>query len=898
MLGFLSTRGFRSYVKRARRILDRNWTGEYTRPSAALYPHQWNWDSAFISIGYAGYDQTRAQKEIQSLFRYQWVNGMVPHIVFDRERLGSYFPEPDFWRVPGGVPTSGITQPPLHATACLHLLKVGKKKREAENFARDLWPRLLASHRFFYRHRNYNGSGLVYIRHPWESGIDNSPAWDEPLKRIEVDETSLPTYERRDLGRGVPAEQRPRDEDYHRYVYLVDLFRRLHYEEEEIRKECPFLVADVMFNSVLCRANKDLLEIGKFIGKDTGEVEEWKEITSKAIRESLWCEGCQKFESVDLTTGERLHTATAASFMPLFAGVVTQPEAEILYKEIDSISTTGTSTIDRAFGHSSPGQGAVWIQGTRRKGVLRVDGKTGDRRKDIGAVAHTEAIGTGLPPQPCLREEEAESCDIVILGASGDLTSRKLIPALYNLFEKEALGTPFLIMGSARSPMTDEEFRGKMEKAVFTDGTGDRGTWDTFAASLFYQPLQYDDVSSFRALARRLRTLDRELQTGGNRIFYLALPPSLYGCTAEMLGRVGLSQEGKEGNGWVRIVVEKPFGRDLPTAVELDRSLHESFEEDQIFRIDHYLAKETVQNILVFRFANAIFEPVWNRRYIDYVDITAAETLGVEHRAGYYEEAGVLRDMFQNHMMQLLALTAMEPPSLFEADRVRDEKAKVYRALRPFPLDRIEDYLVLGQYVAGTMDGKRVPGYREEPGVRPDSLTPTYALLKVYLDNWRWQGVPFYLISGKRLAEKRTEIAIQFKEVPHSMFRAILGEHISANRLILGIYPSEKITLTFQTKAPGAKVCLRTVTMDFSYHQGYEGPVLDAYEKLLLDCMEGDRMLFLRQDSVELCWAFLTPILEECETCEHRERRLRFYQPGSWGPPEAEYLRGSHVCEV
>jgi glucose-6-phosphate 1-dehydrogenase len=384
--------------------------------------------------------------------------------------------------------------------------------------------------------------------------------------------------------------------------------------------------------------------------------------------------------------------------------------------------------------------------------------------------------------------------------------------------------------------------------------------------------------------------LDHARGTRGNRIFYLAIPPTLYETTAQKLGKAGLSAEKKEGFGWSRIVVEKPFGRDLQTAAVLDRKLHEHFQEHQIFRIDHYLAKETVQNILMFRFANAIFEPIWNRTYIDSVTITAAETLGVEHRAGYYEQAGVLRDMFQNHMMQLFALTAMEPPSVFEAERVRDEKAKLYRALRPFPVDRLEDFLVLGQYSRGTFDGKDAPAYREEPGVSPESLTPTFAMMKVVVDNWRWQGVPFFLTSGKRLAKKITEIAIQFKEVPHSMFRSVLGEHISANRLILGIYPEEKISLTFQTKNPGARVWLRSVTMDFLYHQGYTGPVLDAYERVLLDCMLGDQMLFWRQDGVELCWSFLTPILWGCEACTNRAEMLLPYEAGTWGPEAAKKL--------
>jgi glucose-6-phosphate 1-dehydrogenase len=357
-----------------------------------------------------------------------------------------------------------------------------------------------------------------------------------------------------------------------------------------------------------------------------------------------------------------------------------------------------------------------------------------------------------------------------------------------------------------------------------------------------------------------------------------------------MIGQVGLADEYQNGNGWSRIVVEKPFGMDLKSAQDLEKCLHSNFTEHQIFRIDHYLAKETVQNVLMLRFANAIFEPLWNRNYIDSIRITAAESIGIENRAGYYEQAGVLRDMFQNHMMQLLALTAMEPPSLFEADRVLDEKAKLYRALRPFPVDRLEESIVLGQYGSGIVEGKRVGAYREESGVSADSLTATYAMMKVFVDNWRWQGVPFLVTSGKRLARKLTEIVIQFKEIPHSMFRQVLGEDIRANRLTLGIYPEEKITLTFQTKTPGARVRLRSVTMEFHYHQGYEGPALDAYEKVLLDVMTGDHMLFWRQDGVELCWSFLTPILAECEMCSNRAEMLMPYQAGSWGPDATRNL--------
>jgi glucose-6-phosphate 1-dehydrogenase len=492
--------------------------------------------------------------------------------------------------------------------------------------------------------------------------------------------------------------------------------------------------------------------------------------------------------------------------------------------------------------------------------------------------------------EECLPENVMESWTLVIIGASGDLTRRKLIPALFHLHLTGGLPEPFLIVGCARTQMSSEGFRARLEDAMKGNENYNGKAWDTFASFLQYRTIEYEAPSSFEALASELRDLEKRHGMKGNRIFYLAIPPTLYGSTAQMLGKTGLAEENKKGNGWSRIVVEKPFGRDLQTAMALDRSLHEHFQEHQIFRIDHYLAKETVQNVLMFRFANAIFEPLWDRRYVDSIHITAAESIGIEDRAGYYEDSGVLRDMFQNHMMQLLALTAMEPPSLFEPARVLDEKAKLYGALRPIPLDRLQEFIVLGQYGEGDVDGKRVPAYRKEKGIAANSLTPTYAMMKVFIDNWRWQGVPFYLISGKRLAEKVTEIMIQFREVPHSMFRHVLGEDIRANRLILGIYPEEKITLTFQTKYPGARVCLRSVTMDFLYHQRYEGPVLDAYEKVLLDVMTGDHMLFWREDGVELCWSFLTPILKECETCSSRAEMLLPYQAGSWGPEAARRL--------
>lgn len=325
-------------MKQAKKILEANWTGTYTKPSPGLYPHQWNWDSGFIAIGYAHYDEKRAMQEIRSLFHHQWENGMVPQIVFNPKALGHYFPEPDFWKVPDGRLTSGITMPPLHAIACLHVYKHARGRAGALDFLKEIFPKLIRLHRYLYLNRDPQNSGLVYIRHPWESGLDNSPAWDLPLRNVVFKREDLPPYERKDLEHGVPAEQRPSDADYDRYVYLVDIFRRHHYREDEIYRECPFLVQDVLFNAILCRADRDLLEIGRIIGEDVTEVEVWQQTTSKAIQEKMWCPACRKFESIDLVAGEHIHTATAASFMPLFAGAASKEQADTLYETMNSIS--------------------------------------------------------------------------------------------------------------------------------------------------------------------------------------------------------------------------------------------------------------------------------------------------------------------------------------------------------------------------------------------------------------------------------------------------------------------------------------------------------------------------------------------------------------------------------
>ncbi len=502
----------------------------------------------------------------------------------------------------------------------------------------------------------------------------------------------------------------------------------------------------------------------------------------------------------------------------------------------------------------------------------------------------------------CLIEEPLDPCAIVVIGACGDLTRRKIILALFRLFQSKGLPDPFLVLGADLNDMTTEGYRDFIKESIH-DLSGEdlnEKEWDAFVTHIHYKTIDPKAESPYHDAADLLKRALRDSDMPGNRLLYLAVPPTQYVGIIQGLGKAGFAAEDEDWGGWSRIIIEKPFGRDLQGAQDLNRDIHEYFREDQVYRIDHYLAKETVQNLLMFRFANAIFEPIWNRRYIDHIQITAAETLGVEHRAIYYEQAGILRDMFQNHILQLLAMTAMEPPSVFQAERVRDEKIKVFRSLRPFPVTQLNKNLVLGQYAAGTIGGKKVPAYRGEPGVDKESLTPTFAMAKVFIDSWRWQGVPFYLRSGKRMATKLTEIAIQFKGVPNLMFRNVLAEDIHPNVLILRIQPDERITLTFQTKLPGAKVCLQPVTMNFHYSSFQEGALLDAYEKVILDCLLGDHMLFVRQDGVEECWTFLSPVLEACETCKNREQSLHFYPAGTWGPQATDDLmkHDGRTCRV
>ncbi len=490
--------------------------------------------------------------------------------------------------------------------------------------------------------------------------------------------------------------------------------------------------------------------------------------------------------------------------------------------------------------------------------------------------------------EPCV-EFCPPPCGIVLFGASGDLTARKLMPSFYNLRKSGLLPQNFFIVGTSRQKLDDESFRNEMETAIKTHAKYDESAWSDFRKRLFYRPLTAE-IKAYEEIKSLLAEKEKEFDTHGNRIFYLATPPSVYAEITEFLGQAGLSEE-KEG--WARIVIEKPYGRDTASAKQLNEVVLRNFREDQVYRIDHYLGKDTVQNIVMFRFANAIFEPIWNRRYIDHVQITVAEEIGIEKRADYYEQSGVLRDMFQNHMLQVLALIAMEPPSVYEANLVRDERVKIFRALRPLPLDDLSGSLVVGQYVEGKIRGVQVPGYREEDGVSRESTVPTFAAMKLHIDNWRWQDVPFYLRSGKRMAKKSSQVYIQFKRVPHLMFeRTLDAAGITPNALILKIQPDERMQLRFHTKNPGSRVSLRDVVMDFSYTEGYKGFLLDAYDRVLVDCMLGDKTLFIRRDGVRLTWEFLTPTLDLLEKGGSggagKPPEISIYRAGSWGPAEAD----------
>jgi len=499
--------------------------------------------------------------------------------------------------------------------------------------------------------------------------------------------------------------------------------------------------------------------------------------------------------------------------------------------------------------------------------------------KEENAGADVRASKVYSKAELCLMEPKAPSCAIVIFGATGDLTKRKLMPSLFHLQNEGLLPAKWRVIGVGRRAFTDEVFRAQMREGLPASADGAKVA--EFLARLSYAEGDFADPALYAALTARLRENDEKFGLEGRRLFYLSTPPSAYPVIVEKLRQAGLSKP--PAGGWARVVIEKPFGVDSASARSLNETVHRAFDESQVYRIDHYLGKETVQNISVFRFANALFEPSWNRNCVDNVQITAFEELGVETRAGYYDGVGVVRDMFQNHLLQLLALIASEPPARFEADAVRDRKVDVLKAVR-----LAEDGAVRAQYGPGTAGGKPALAYRAEPGVAPGSVTPTFAALKLEIDNWRWQGVPFYLRSGKRMGARLTEIAVTFKRVPVSIFQPLLSEHLTPNVLRFRIQPSESITMGFEAKHPGPKLCLSTVNMDFCYTKTFGVPPPESYARLFLDALIGDQTLFARSDGVESAWGIVDPVLERWGA--QGEKGLASYAAGSFGPKEADDL--------
>jgi glucose-6-phosphate 1-dehydrogenase len=483
----------------------------------------------------------------------------------------------------------------------------------------------------------------------------------------------------------------------------------------------------------------------------------------------------------------------------------------------------------------------------------------------------------------------ADPCNVVFFGASGDLTKRMLMPAMYNLRLGDVLPTNFGIVGFSRSAKSNEAFRQEMKEAIDTysrSGEAREPLWSDFANRVTYVSGSFDDPGAFRSLKKALEDNDEQLGTAGNRLYYLSTPPGVFAKIVQQLAAAGLGPREQE-RGWSRIIIEKPFGTDLESARALQTEVNRAFDEKQVYRIDHYLGKEPVQDIMALRFANVMFEPIWNRLYVDSVQITAAETVGVEGRGGYYEQAGALKDMIQNHVVNLLALVAMEPPISPNADHIRDEKFKVLSALRPLREDDVPRLTARGQYGPGLIDGKPVPGYREEPRVDPLSTTETYACVKFFIDNWRWAGVPFYLRSGKRLAHKHSEIAVRFRGIPHRIFGEA-GDQIENNTLVMKIQPDEGVSIRFNAKIPGQKMHIRGVTMDFNYGTGFGVVSAPAYERLIADAMRGDATLFTRWDAVERAWETVVPILSRWADSPIVD--FPNYLAGSQGPQNADAL--------
>ncbi|HEX5422513.1 MAG TPA: glucose-6-phosphate dehydrogenase [Candidatus Acidoferrales bacterium] len=494
---------------------------------------------------------------------------------------------------------------------------------------------------------------------------------------------------------------------------------------------------------------------------------------------------------------------------------------------------------------------------------------------------------SGALTQP-MRGLRSGPCAMVIFGAGGDLTKRKLMPALYNLAKSNLLPEQFAIVGVSIESYTSEQFRDLMTKDIreYGDVQVDLATWNDFVRKFHYVSGDFADPGLFKKLGDKLAQIEKEQRTDGNVLFYLAIAPSFFTQVVNQLGAAGLTKQ--DDHRWRRIVIEKPFGHDLPSAVELNEALVKVLDEKQIYRIDHYLGKETVQNILAFRFANGIFEPVWNRRYVDHVQVTVAEELGVELRGGYYEKAGALRDMVPNHIFQLITLTAMEPPISFDAEAVHDEQTKVLRAIQPLSPERVLDHAVRGQYDAGAVNGRHVQAYRAEPNVAPDSNTPTFVAMALHIDNWRWAGVPFYLRTGKRMSRRVTQVVIRFRRPPFVLFRKTPVNAIDPNELVINIAPTEGICLNFEAKIPGPVVRLGAVNMDFQYSDYFGTTPSTGYETLLYDCMMGDPTLFQRADMVESGWAVVQPILDVWKALPPRD--FPNYAAGSWGPAQAEEL--------
>jgi glucose-6-phosphate 1-dehydrogenase len=502
-----------------------------------------------------------------------------------------------------------------------------------------------------------------------------------------------------------------------------------------------------------------------------------------------------------------------------------------------------------------------------------------ERQGETGMITSKPDID--ISTELCI-EERPGPCGMVIFGASGDLTHRKLIPSLYKLYKTNLLPKDFFILGVARTAMNDDQFRNKIKQSI-----GDRSDSSSgFLSRCFYISGDYSSAETYHTIEGRLKDLDGEFGAMGNHIFYLATPPSLIRTIASNISKAGLANIEK-GSGWKRVVIEKPFGKDLESAMALNNELRSFLNEDQIYRMDHYLGKETVQNILMFRFANTIFEPIWNHKYIDHVQITVAEDIGIEGRSGYYEQAGLLRDAFQNHILQMLALVTMEEPRSFGANSIRNEKIRIFKSIRPFPKKELNEFVVRGQYRSGRINGGEVVAYRNEVGVAPDSRIETYVAAKLAIKESRWKGVPFYVRSGKRLPEKLSQINIAFKPKTCCMFKEMAPVNFSPNILTLNIQPNEGIAITIQAKHPGPKLCMNSLLMDFNYGEIFGDTPPDAYERLLLDSMLGDQTLFVREEGMKLAWELLEPILENWQV---RDDSPLPYPAGSWGPKQAEEL--------